>query len=60
MFLSELIKVDFDTLEGMAIYSRNSLILHHKDRNGHLEMKSDQIGFNALKYLYLYQLMKQR
>lgn len=53
-------KVDFDTLEGMAIYSRNSLILHHKDRDGHLEMKSDQIGFNALKYLYLYQLMKQR
>ena len=49
-----------ENLEGVAIYSRNALVLHHKDIEGHFEVKSENIGFNALKYLYTYQLLKQR
>ena len=41
-------------MDGMAIYSRNAMIIHHPSVEGHLEVKSG-IGFNALKYLYLYQ-----
>jgi predicted RNA-binding Zn-ribbon protein involved in translation (DUF1610 family) len=44
----------YDEIEGMAIYSRNAMIIHHPSVEGHLEVKSG-IGFNALKYLYLYQ-----
>lgn len=46
-------KIPFSDVNGMAIYSRNSMILHIKDLEGHIELKSDQT-FNALKYLYLY------
>ena len=49
---------DFKGMDGMAIYSRNALVFHHEKLEGHLEVKSD-IGFNALKYLYLYQMTKQ-
>ena len=49
---------DFKGMDGMAIYSRNALVLHHEKLEGHLEVKSD-IGFNALKYLYLYQMTKE-
>lgn len=49
--------LDFAGMDGMAIYSRNALIIHHEKLDGHLEVKSD-ISFNALKYLYLYELMK--
>ena len=49
---------DYKDMEGMAIYSRNSLIIHHKKMEGHLEIKSD-IGFSALKYLYLYEMAKK-
>ena len=48
---------DFKGMDGMAIYSRNALVFHHEKLEGHLEVKSD-IGFNALKYLYLYQMTK--
>lgn len=51
--------ISLDDLEGMAIYSRSALVLHHKEKEGHFEIKSENIGFNALKYLYLYQLRKQ-
>ena len=50
-------RLDFSGMEGMAIYSRNALIIHHEKVEGHLEVKSD-IGFSALKYLYLYELVK--
>ena len=50
-------RVDFYEIEGMAIYSRSALIIHRKNVEGHLEVKSD-ISFNALKYLYLYHLEK--
>ena len=53
-------RLDFKNLEGMAIYSRNALIIHQKNQPGHLELKSDNIGFNALKYLYLYELIKHQ
>ena len=42
-------------MDGMAIYSRNAMIIHHPSVEGHLEVKSG-IGFNALKYLYVYNL----
>ena len=50
-------KYDFSGMEGMAIYSRNCMMIHHENLEGHLEVKSD-ISFNALKYLYLYELTK--
>ena len=49
----------YDEIEGMAIYSRNAMIIHHPSVEGHLEVKSD-IGFNALKYLYLYHISKRK
>ena len=51
-------KVYLEDLEGMAIYSRNAMILHHSDKKGHFEIKSEDIGFNALKYMYLYEMVK--
>ena len=44
----------YKELQGMAIYSRNALILNVNGYNGHYEIKADKM-FNALKYLYLYQ-----
>ncbi len=46
-------KVQFRDMLGMAIVSRNIMILHIKGDEGHIELKSD-ISFSALKYLYLY------
>ena len=48
---------DYQGMDGMAIYSRNALVLHHEKLEGHLEMKSE-MRFNALKYFYLYQMTK--
>ena len=45
----------YDKLQGMAIYSRNAIILHVNGHKGHFEIKAHQ-AFNALKYLYLYQM----
>lgn len=53
-------RLEFKDVEGMAIYSRNALIIHPKNQTGHLEIKSANIGFNALKYLYLYEFFKQQ
>lgn len=53
-------RLEFNDVEGMAIYSRSALIIHQKNQAGHLEMKSDNIGFNALKYLYLYERIKHQ
>jgi len=44
----------YKELQGMAIYSRNALILHINGHKGHFEIKADRM-FNALKYMYLYQ-----
>ena len=46
-------RLNYADMDGMAIYSRNAMIIHHPSVEGHLEVKSG-IGFNALKYLYLY------
>ncbi len=48
-------KISWKNVQGMAIYSRNSMILHVAGESGHLEIKSGP-SFSALKYLYLYQL----
>lgn len=45
-------KVAFSDVQGMAIVSRNFIILHIKGDEGHIEIKSD-VSFSALKYLYL-------
>jgi 1-acyl-sn-glycerol-3-phosphate acyltransferase len=44
----------YKEMQGMAIYSRNAMILHENGHKGHFEIKADQ-AFCALKYLYLYQ-----
>ena len=49
--------LDYGNMEGMAIYSRNALIIHHDSVEGHLEVKSN-LSFSALKYLYLYNFIK--
>lgn len=47
----------FSSLSGMAIYSRNTLVIY--DAQGrHLEIKSGDTGFNALKYLHLFRLSR--
>ena len=50
-------KIAYSDLQGMAIYSRNCMILHIKGKPGHVEIKSERnISFSALKYLYLYEI----
>lgn len=46
-------RITWEEMQGMAIYSRNALIVHVEGQEGHMEMKSDKT-FCALKYLYLY------
>lgn len=46
--------VPYGKVQGMAIYSRNALIIHFEGKEGHVEIKSDKT-FCALKYLYLYE-----
>ena len=48
-------EIPFSDVQGLAIVSRNNMILHVKGIDGHLEIKSD-ISFSALKYLYLYEM----
>ena len=52
-------RLDYAGMDGMAIYSRSALIIHHEKVEGHLEVKSD-LSFSALKYLYLYHLMNPK
>ena len=47
-------KIPYADIQGLAIVSRNNMILHVKGMEGHLEIKSD-ISFSALKYQYLYE-----
>ena len=49
----------FRQITGMAINQRNLLILHMSEGNRHLELSGD-ISFSALKYLYLYQLARNK
>lgn len=51
-------RIPYDQISGMAIYSRNCLIIHVQGEEGHMEIKGGKYSFCALKYLYLYQ-MKQ-
>ena len=48
-------KVSIEDVQGIAIFSRNSIILHIKGMEGHIEIKSD-LSFSALKYLYLFEM----
>lgn len=48
-------KIPYEEITGAAIYSRNSMILHQKGIEGHVEIKS-HMAFNALKYQYLLQM----
>lgn len=45
----------FEEMDGMAIYSRSAIIMNRKKEKGHIEIKGD-IAFNALKYLYCYEI----
>jgi len=47
--------IAYADMAGMAIYSRNSMIIHVTGEDGHLEIKGSD-SFSALKYLYLYQM----
>ena len=51
--------LDYAGMDGMAIYSRNAMIIHHPSVEGHLEVKSN-MAFNALKYLYLYNFVNEK
>lgn len=51
--------VKYTDLQGMAIYSRNFVILHMEGMDGHVELKADKM-FCALKYLYLYELERNQ
>lgn len=50
--------IPFSKIQGLAIVSRNNMIMHVKGKDGHIEIKSD-ISFSALKYLYLYEMKGQ-
>ncbi len=52
-------EVPLSDVQGLAIVSRNIMILHIKGLEGHLEIKSD-ISFSALKYLYLYEMQERK
>ena len=52
-------RLDYAGMDGMAIYSRSALIIHHEKIDGHLEVMSD-LSFSALKYLYLYNFVKEK
>lgn len=43
----------YKELQGMAVYARNSIVLHVTGAEGQLEIKSAP-SFSALKYFYLY------
>lgn len=52
-------RLNYADMDGMAIYSRNSMIIHHSSVDGHLEVKAD-LSFSALKYLYVYNFVKEK
>ena len=52
-------QIPFCEIQGMAIYSRNAVILHISGEDGHIEIKSDKM-FCGLKYLYLYKTKEKQ
>ena len=50
--------IPFDDILGMSIYSRNVLVLHTLTDGRHYEIRGN-IRFSALKYLYLYEIIKK-
>ena len=50
--------LSFQQITGMAINQRNLLIIHSSEGDRHLEL-SGNLSFSALKYLYLYQYVRQ-
>ena len=50
--------VNYCDILGMAIYSRNVLILHTDSGSKHFEIRGSQM-FSALKYLYLFEITKE-
>lgn len=50
--------IPFADLQGMAIYSRNVLVMYTNAENRHYEIHGSQ-AFSALKYQYWYELKRQ-
>lgn len=48
----------YSDILGMSIYSRNVLVVHTLAEGKHYEIRGD-LGFSALKYLYLYEIVKK-
>lgn len=51
-------EISFEDILGMSIYSRNVLVLHTLSDAKHYEIRGD-LRFSALKYLYLYEIVKK-
>ena len=51
-------EIPFTDILGMSIYSRNVLVLHVLSEGTHYEVRG-ALGFSALKYLYLYEIVKK-
>lgn len=49
--------IPFDDILGVSIYSRNVLVIHTISDSKHYEVRGD-MSFSALKYLYLYEIVK--
>ena len=50
--------IPFSDLQGMAIYSRNVLVIYTNSDNRHYEVRGEQ-SFSALKYLYWYEIKRE-
>jgi len=50
--------IPFSDLQGMAIYSRNVLVMYTNAENRHYELRGSQ-AFSALKYLYWYEIKRK-
>ena len=50
--------IPYGDILGMTIYSRNVLVFHTLSDSRHYEVRGN-LMFSALKYLYLYDIMKK-
>ena len=50
--------IPFSDLQGMAIYSRNVLVIYTNSDSRHYEIRGEQM-FNALKYQYWYEIKRE-
>ena len=50
--------IPFSDLQGMAIYSRNVLVIYTNSDNRHYELRGD-VAFSALKYQYWYEIKRE-